>query len=148
MGPCFNVADLCGAHFWVPFLLTHWSIHCKPQFAPKISKNLSKISKNLSKMGQDGAKMGPKPSQEGSQRRSEAIKKRKKHQDGITNTKMSRSGTPLDPILEAQGRPREAQDLPQRGPRAPKRPPKGGSRRVLILSSFFEVFLTIFQLFF
>ena len=97
-------------------MLTHWSIHCKPQFAPKISKNLSKISKNLSKMGQDGAKMGPKPSQEGSQRRSEAIKKTKKTSRWDNKHQNPKKCHPLGPHF---GGPR----APKRGPRpSPERP--------------------------
>ena len=52
--------------------------------------------------------------------------------------------TLLDPILEAQGRPREAQDPPKRGPRGAQRGPKVGSKRDLILASFFQRFLVDF----
>ena len=70
--------------------------------------------------GQDGAKTLPR----GLPETLPSKKRRKKHQDRITNPKISRSVTLLGPILEAQGHPREAQDPPKRGPRAPKRPPK------------------------
>ena len=50
------------------------------------------------------------------------------------------SVTLLDPILEAQGRPREAQDPPKRGPRGAQRGLKVGSKRDLILASFFQRF--------
>ena len=50
----------------------------------------------------------------------------------------------LDLILEAQGRPREAQDPPKRGPRGAQRGPKVGSNRDLILASFFQRFLVDF----
>ena len=54
----------------------------------------------------------------------------------------------LDPILEAQGRPREAQDPPKRGPRGAQRGPKVGSKRDLILGPFFQGFLVDFLIVF
>ena len=45
--------------------------------------------------------------------------------------------TLLGTILAPQGCPREAQELPKRGPRAPKRPPELESRIDLIFYSFF-----------
>ena len=53
--------------------------------------------------------------------------------------------TLLGTILAPQGCPREAQELPKRGPRAPKRPPEVDSRIDLIFYCFFNDFSLIFH---
>ena len=71
--------------------------------------------------------MGPRWGQDGSKSRPRGLpetlpseKKRKKHQDGLTNPKILMFPTLLDPILEAQGRAREAQDLPREAQELPR----------------------------
>ena len=95
--------------------------------------------------------MAPRWGQNPPRRLPEALrrrKKRQKKQDGIKDTLISMFLNLLDPILEGQGRPREAQDPAKRGPRGAQRGPKVGSKRDLIFALFFQCFFDDFLLVF
>ena len=82
------------------------------QKLPKLFKNIEKSLQDGPRGRQDGAKTFPRGLPEAPW----SAKKGKKSQDGITDPKVSMYLTLLDLILEAQGRTREAQDPPKRGP--------------------------------